>query len=88
MVKRREFLLNSAGATAALCALGAAAPAAPTAESPRPVCAPKSDHPAAGRGRVTDLGFGILGFGLVEQSGDYCASAFVYCRAIKMYWDQ
>jgi hypothetical protein len=40
----------------------------------------KSDHPAAGRGWVTDLGFGILGFGLVEQSDDYCASAFVYCR--------
>src|SRR5271167_2805419 len=39
MVKRREFLLNSGGATAALCALGAAASskdAAPTpATSPR-----------------------------------------------------
>ena len=40
----------------------------------------KKDHPAAGRGWVTDLGFGIAGFGLVEQSDDYCATAFVYCR--------
>jgi hypothetical protein len=43
MVKRREFLLNSAGATAALCAVAAAASSKPTAKSPRPVSPPRPD---------------------------------------------
>jgi hypothetical protein len=39
----------------------------------------EADHPVAGSGWVRP-GSGILAWGIVERSDDYCATAFVYCR--------